>query len=171
MHLPCWWGCVARFAFPSSASEWAIVRMPTAEKGCVKNHSRKEQQQECIRNVCWWAVHGRHRGQQASCYSQVSVLDTSTGKCEQNVRELVSFLSHTQRHSLCAFVSQVGILLTVSMTWSILQCASFMSGRGEKGVRTHNRIQKHHICFPPLLGYSHEAGELQPTYPAPRWIL
>lgn len=107
--------------------------------------------------------------QKASCSSEVSVFDTSTGKCEQNVRELISFLSHTRRCLLCAFVSQVGILLTALMTWSILQCASFMSGQGEKGVRTHKRIQKHHICFWPLLRYSHEAWELLNRCPAPKW--
>lgn len=98
-------------------------------------------------------MHGRRRGQQVSCSSEVSVFDTSTGKCEQNVRELASFLSHTQRHLLCAFVGQVGILLIALTTRSVLQCASFMSGQGEKGVRTHNKIQKHHICFPPLVRY------------------
>lgn len=98
------------------------------------------------------------------------MFDTSTGKCEQNVSNLVSFLSHTQRHLLCAFVSQVGILLIPLMTHSILQCASFISGQGEKSVRTHKRIRKHHICCPHLLRYSHEAWELLHRYPAPKWI-
>lgn len=63
VYIPCWWGCVVRFDFPYSVSERATVRVPTAKKGCVKKHSRKEQQQECIKNVCWWAVHGRWRRQ------------------------------------------------------------------------------------------------------------
>lgn len=84
--------------FPLGASKWVAVRCPPPRRDVwnKKKDFRKEQQ-ECIRNACCWAAHCRHRGQHTSQYSEVSVFDTSTGECKQNVGQLVSSLSHTPK--------------------------------------------------------------------------